>query len=173
MSSQRRWHPTTYLLTIKQGDEESLKAYLSWFNKECMTIDDLDEKISLATLLGGVWPQSQFMVELTRRTPVTLREFIDQADNFINAKDTLQALTEPRKKELQRAERKARAPANAKAYEKQEKSSQDKRREEAPTRGLGPRFNRPVLTIHEATPLSPVKTMTKVLPAVTAYTCNL
>ncbi|KAF5469271.1 hypothetical protein F2P56_013357, partial [Juglans regia] len=106
MLSWRRWRPVVYLLTIKQGEDESLKSYLTRFNKEHMTIDDQDEKITLAALLGG----------------------------FINAEDTLRALTEQRKKELERAQRKAKVPAKAKTHEKLEKSSQDNRRKE-PRRG--------------------------------------
>ncbi|XP_041003975.1 uncharacterized protein LOC121249331 [Juglans microcarpa x Juglans regia] len=73
MASQiRRWLEA-YLFTIKQGENESLKTYLSRFNKEQMTIEDQDEKITLVKLLGGVWPQSQFKAELAKRTPTTLR----------------------------------------------------------------------------------------------------
>ncbi|XP_041017884.1 cysteine-rich receptor-like protein kinase 15 [Juglans microcarpa x Juglans regia] len=57
--------------------------------KECMTTDDQDEKITLAALLERVWPRSQFMAELARKTLVALREFMDQVDNFINAMNTL------------------------------------------------------------------------------------
>lgn len=41
------------------------------------------------------------MEELARRTPNMLQEFMDQADSFINAKDTLQALTDPKKTKLE------------------------------------------------------------------------
>lgn len=42
-----------------------------------MTTDDQDKKITLVALLGGVCPRSQFMVELARRNPVMLQEFMD------------------------------------------------------------------------------------------------
>ncbi|XP_042944641.1 uncharacterized protein LOC122278527 [Carya illinoinensis] len=89
-----------YLLTIKQKEGESLKAYLSKFNKERLTTDDQDEKITLAALLGGIWPRSPFITELVRKTPSTLREFMDRADDYVNAEDMLQALLEPRKQEM-------------------------------------------------------------------------
>lgn len=66
-----------YLITIKQTEEEIFKTYLARFNKECMTTDDQDEKITLGELLGAVWHQSQFMAELARRTLATLLEFMD------------------------------------------------------------------------------------------------
>ncbi|XP_018840683.1 uncharacterized protein LOC109006003 [Juglans regia] len=58
MASRRRRGPKASLFTIKQGEDESLKAYLSRFNKERMTMDDQNEKITMAALLGGVWPRS-------------------------------------------------------------------------------------------------------------------
>lgn len=45
MASKRCRRPTAYLLTIKQREEESLKAYLTRFNKERLMTDDQDEKI--------------------------------------------------------------------------------------------------------------------------------
>ncbi|XP_042951892.1 uncharacterized protein LOC122289031 [Carya illinoinensis] len=91
----RHRRPTAYMLTVKQREDENLKAYLARFNKERLTTDDQDEKITLATLLGGLWPHSPFMAELARRTPSTLREFMDKADDFVNTDDTLQALVDP------------------------------------------------------------------------------
>ncbi|XP_041019355.1 uncharacterized protein LOC121261165 [Juglans microcarpa x Juglans regia] len=93
MASRRRQRPTAYLLTVKQRKDESLKAYLARFNKEKMIADDQDEKIMLAALLGGVWPRRPFMAELAKKTPSMLREFMDRVDDFVNAEDTLIALT--------------------------------------------------------------------------------
>ncbi|KAF5469063.1 hypothetical protein F2P56_013163 [Juglans regia] len=92
MASRKCRRPSVYLLTVKQLEDESLKAYLTRFNKEKMTTDQ-DEKIMLAALLEGVWPRSPFMAELARKTPSTLQEFMDKVDDFINAEDTLIALT--------------------------------------------------------------------------------
>lgn len=61
------------------------------------------------------------MAELARRTPATLWKFMDQANSFINADDTLLALTEPRKKELEWANKKWKTPTKGKAREKPEK----------------------------------------------------
>ncbi|KAF5459049.1 hypothetical protein F2P56_023038 [Juglans regia] len=85
IASRRRRKPTAYLLTVKQKEGENLKSYLTCFNKERLTTEDQDEKITLAALLGGVWPRSPFMAELARRTPSTLRDFMDWADEFVNA----------------------------------------------------------------------------------------
>lgn len=52
-SKWRRW-PIAYLLTMKQQEDESLEAYLTQFNKECLTMEKQDEKITLVALLGRV-----------------------------------------------------------------------------------------------------------------------
>ncbi|XP_042944808.1 uncharacterized protein LOC122278688 [Carya illinoinensis] len=58
MPSRRRRGPATYLLPVKQKEDENLKAYLARFNKERLTTNDQDKKITLAALLGGVWPHT-------------------------------------------------------------------------------------------------------------------
>lgn len=74
-----------------------MKAYLAKFNKKLMTTNDQDEKI---TLEGGVWPQNLFMVELAKRTPTMLQEFMNVV-GFKYAEDTLQVLIAPIKMELE------------------------------------------------------------------------
>ncbi|KAF5447315.1 hypothetical protein F2P56_032874 [Juglans regia] len=106
MVSRTRRRPAAYLLIVKQRDNESLKSYLSWFNKERMKTDDQDEKITLAALLRGVWPRNPFMMKIAQKTLTTLREFMDRANGFINMKDMLQALTAPRKSDLERPNKK-------------------------------------------------------------------
>ncbi|XP_042972683.1 uncharacterized protein LOC122304477 [Carya illinoinensis] len=69
MASRNRRHPTAYLLNVKQRDDESLKSYLSWFNKELLTMDEQDEKITLAAPLGSIWPKRPLTAELARSTP--------------------------------------------------------------------------------------------------------
>lgn len=66
-----------------------MKVYLAYFNKKRLMTDDQDKKITLVAFLGEVWPHSPFMAELARNTPSTLREFIDRADEFVNAEDML------------------------------------------------------------------------------------
>lgn len=64
MASRKRRCQSAYLFTVKQCDEESLKAYLSRFNWECMTTDNQDEKITLAALLGRIWLETHLWIEL-------------------------------------------------------------------------------------------------------------
>ncbi|KAF5470724.1 hypothetical protein F2P56_011221 [Juglans regia] len=47
------------------------------------------------------------MAEIARKTPTTLREFMDRVDGFINAEDMLEALIAPWQSEMERAGQKA------------------------------------------------------------------
>lgn len=80
------------MLTSKQKEDEYLKMYLAHFSKEWLPTDNQDEKITLAALLGGVWPQIPFIAKLSRKTPTTLKEFMDRENKFFNAQDTFSAL---------------------------------------------------------------------------------
>ena len=42
------------LLTIEQGDNESLQSFITYFNKEALTIDEMDDKLLLAAFHNGV-----------------------------------------------------------------------------------------------------------------------
>lgn len=63
--------------------------------------NDQNDKITLVALLGGMWPQNLFMTDFPRKTPMTLQEFHDKVDRFINGEDTLWALITPKKIELE------------------------------------------------------------------------
>lgn len=42
--------------------------------------------------LGGAWPQNPFMTKLVKITPLTLKEFLDRTNDFVNIEYTLKAL---------------------------------------------------------------------------------
>lgn len=45
--------PVTYLLNIKQERDESLRNYITQFNKEAVQVDDTDDMVILTALMGG------------------------------------------------------------------------------------------------------------------------
>ena len=96
---QRRRKQVAYLLTLKQRENESLKVYMIHFEQEKLKIDKPKESIVLVTLLKGVRPHESFMEDLAQRTPSSLKKFIDKAKDFMNANDTIKALTMPNQKE--------------------------------------------------------------------------
>lgn len=106
-----------------------MKAYLSRFNEEHITMNDLDEKITLVALLGDIWPKSPFMAELARRTFTTLGKFMDQVSNFVNAEDTLQTLTTPRRSELEWSENEGTSVRTHEKDSKTKKGQYEKRKD--------------------------------------------
>lgn len=82
-----------------------MKAYLDKFNNERLAVDNPDEEITMAALLGEIWLRSPFMTKLVRKTSMTLREFIDRANEFVNVDNTLKALTNPQKIEMENTDK--------------------------------------------------------------------
>lgn len=79
-----------------------------------MTTNDKDEKITLVSLPGGVWPNAK----LVRRTPSIVPEFMDRANDFIDAEDKLRALIVSRRSELEQAESSSKKPSGEKMQKK-------------------------------------------------------
>lgn len=96
MATRRRRRPTTHLMTLKQQESESLKDYVERFNKERLEVQGAPEKLVLAALFSKVLPQGPLIVELAQRMPTTLQDFMDKAEEFINAEETIRPLVESR-----------------------------------------------------------------------------
>lgn len=72
------------------------------------------------------------MAELVRKTPTTLREFMDHANDFTNAEYILHSQTTSRKSKVEQAEGQSKGIYNRKGQEKDQKarkSQYDRRRE--------------------------------------------
>lgn len=95
-----------YLLIVKQRETESLKDYMLRFNKEKLTAYDPDKSIFLAALLNGILARGPLMAELARKSQTNLQEFMDKADEYMNADEMIKALTGPREKRDKSSEKK-------------------------------------------------------------------
>ena len=54
VGGQRHKHSSSSLLNIEQGEKESLRTFISHFNKEALLVDEMDNKILLAAFYNGV-----------------------------------------------------------------------------------------------------------------------
>ena len=54
VGGQRPKRSSFNLLNIEQGENESLSTFISRFNKEALLVDEMDDKILLATFYNGV-----------------------------------------------------------------------------------------------------------------------
>ena len=54
IGGQRHKCSSSSLLTIKQGENESLLSFITRFNREALTVNEMDDKLLLATFHNGV-----------------------------------------------------------------------------------------------------------------------
>jgi hypothetical protein len=54
IGGQRYGRPTTHLLNVKQKEGETLRSYLTRFNKETLLVDGADDKVVLTAFISGL-----------------------------------------------------------------------------------------------------------------------
>ena len=98
IGGQRHKRSSSSLLTIEQRENESLRSFITHFNREALIVDEMDDKLLLAAFHNGV-NFDVFIHKLYEKEPQTMAELVHSAQNFMNAKDTIIA------KKRKRAER--------------------------------------------------------------------
>ncbi|XP_065623492.1 uncharacterized protein LOC136064943 [Quercus suber] len=98
IGGQRHKHSSSSLLTIEQGENESLGSFITRFNREALAIDEVDDKLLLVAFHNGV-NSNLFIHKLYEKEPQSMAELIHLAQNFMNAEDAIIA------KKKKRAER--------------------------------------------------------------------
>lgn len=78
IKGQRHKHSSSSLLTIEQEDNENLSTFITHFNKEALTVDEMDDKLLLAAFYNGV-SSDLFIHELYDQEPQTMVELIHSA----------------------------------------------------------------------------------------------
>ena len=54
-------------MNIKQREEETLRSYITRFNKEALSIDEVDDKILVVAFTNGLW-KGKFLFSLYKMT---------------------------------------------------------------------------------------------------------
>ena len=89
------------LMSVKQREDETLRAYISRFNKEALSIDEADDKILMAAFTNSL-KKGKFLFSLYKNNLKTMSGVLYRATKYMNAEDTLLAREErPRKRERQ------------------------------------------------------------------------
>ena len=68
LATRKRKKSVTCLLTLRQGNEKTLKDFMLRFNKEKLEVDNLDDKMMLNALMQGIRAEGPLMAELARST---------------------------------------------------------------------------------------------------------
>ena len=88
-------------MNIKQRDDETLRSYITRFNKEALSINEADDKILIAAFTNGL-RKGKFLFSLYKNDPKTMSDVLYRTTKYMNAEDELLAQEEkPRKRERQ------------------------------------------------------------------------
>ena len=98
IGGQSHKRSSSNLLTIEQGENECLQSFITHFNREALTIDEMDDKLMLAAFHNGV-SSNLFIHKLYDQEPQTMAELVHSAQSFMNVEDAIIA------KKRKRAER--------------------------------------------------------------------
>ncbi|XP_065623417.1 uncharacterized protein LOC136064902 [Quercus suber] len=92
---------TACLMSIRQREGETLRSYITRFNKEALSIDETDDKILVAAFTNGL-RKGKFLFSLYKNNPKTMSEVLYRATKYMNAEDALLTREEkPRKRAQQ------------------------------------------------------------------------
>ena len=100
IGEQRHKHSSSNLLTIKQGENESLRSFITCFNREALTVDEKDDKLLLVAFHNRV-NSDLFIHKFYEKEPQTMAELIHSAQNFMNAEDAIIAKKWKRAKRME------------------------------------------------------------------------
>ena len=86
-------------MSIKQRGDETMRSYITRFNKEALSIDEADDKILVAAFTNRLW-KGKFLFSLYKNDPKTMSEVLYRVTKYMNAEDALLARgKKPRKRE--------------------------------------------------------------------------
>ncbi|XP_030938709.1 uncharacterized protein LOC115963717 [Quercus lobata] len=96
---------TACLMNIKQQKEEMLRSYITHFNKQTLSIDEVNDKILVAAFTNGL-QKGKFLFSLYKNDLKTISDVLYRATKYMNVEDALLAREEkPKKRERQEESR--------------------------------------------------------------------
>ena len=88
-------------MSIKQQEDETQRSYITRFNKEALSINEVDDKILVVAFTNGL-RKGKFLFSLYKNDLKTMSYVVYLATKYMNAEDALLALEEkPKKRERQ------------------------------------------------------------------------
>jgi hypothetical protein len=95
MSGRVRRKPRGYLLSMRQGPNESLRDYLWRFNQEKLDTESAPDDFIYSAIFQGLRKDGPLTAELALKPPKNLHAFMIKVDRYINQKETLRAFLGP------------------------------------------------------------------------------
>ena len=84
-------------MNIKQWEDETLRSYITRFNKEAFSIDEVDDKILVAAFTNRL-RKGKYLFSLYKNDSKTMSNVLYRATKYMNAEDALLAREEKLKK---------------------------------------------------------------------------
>ena len=91
IGGQHPKRPADYLLTVKQGEKETLRSYVKRFTRETLEVDEANDKVQLTTFKAGLRSRD-LVASLAKNPPKTMAEMLLKAQKYMNAEDALTAI---------------------------------------------------------------------------------
>jgi hypothetical protein len=66
----------------------------------------MPESVVLTAAINGLWHKGPFVLELAKKTPTTLQEFMEKAEEFINQEETMRMYAEREAKPKEQTKKK-------------------------------------------------------------------
>ena len=88
IGGQRHKCSSSSLVTIEQGENESLFSFITRFNREDLTVDEMNDKLLLAAFHNGV-SSDLFIHKFYDQELQTMAKLIHSAQSFMNAEDAI------------------------------------------------------------------------------------
>ena len=91
VGGQRLKRPADHLLTIRQGEKETLRSYVTHFTQETLEVDEANGKVQLTAFKARL-KSREFMVSLAKNPLKTMAEMLLKAQKYMNVEDALAAI---------------------------------------------------------------------------------
>ena len=117
------------MLTIKQGEKETLKSYVTRFTRGMLEVDESDDKVQLTTFKARL-KSRDFVVSLAKNPPKTMAEALLKAQKYINVEDTLTAIDGAEKPKEKKKEKEEDRRGQKKDRPNQQSDEENRRRDD-------------------------------------------
>ncbi|GAV91829.1 hypothetical protein CFOL_v3_35215 [Cephalotus follicularis] len=80
-----------HLINVVQGKDESLRDYLTRFNRESLIVKDLEPSFTLAALNSGLRSNSSFTFSILKRPVKDMADLLRRAERYFNVEEEMAA----------------------------------------------------------------------------------
>ncbi|GAV83833.1 hypothetical protein CFOL_v3_27278, partial [Cephalotus follicularis] len=161
LNSTTRRRNSPHLINVVRGRDESLRDYLTRFNRESLTVKDLEPSFALAALNNGLRNNSSFTFSLLKKPAVDMADLLRRAEKYVNAEEEMAAKKQKSPwsgHQEERGEHSRNAPRNKEKREERSDLPKDDLRHKLSKRGDSPRRGAPVPSYNNFAPLLDTRT---------------